>query len=67
MKNLIINCFSIVMYDLLKMLFIGESILKVKVEFLFIDVIVCYIIKLVRFNVIFIIYYVYVLCLIIMK
>ena len=38
MKNLTTNRFSIVMHDLLKMPFIGESISKAKVEFSFIDV-----------------------------
>lgn len=48
MKNLTTNRFSIVMHDLLKMPFIGESISKAKVEFSFIDVTARHIIKLAR-------------------
>ncbi|MDU1550559.1 MAG: SDR family oxidoreductase, partial [Staphylococcus epidermidis] len=59
MKNLTTNRFSIVMHDLLKMPFIGESISKAKVEFSFIDVTARHIIKLARSNAIPIIYHVY--------
>ena len=59
MKNLTTNRFSIVMHDLLKMPFIGESISKSKVEFSFIDVTARHIIKLARSNSIPIIYHVY--------
>ena len=67
MKNLTTNRFSIVMHDLLKMPFIGESISKAKVEFSFIDVTARHIIKLARSNAIPIIYHVYAPCSITMK
>ncbi len=59
MKNLTTNRFSIVMRDLLKMSFIGESLSKSEVEFSFIDVTARHIIKLASSNAIPVVYHVY--------